>query len=305
MRTGKIECYNQMLRYLIVRVDGLRSAVLITVLVIAFSGAMASNNKSPPNLEETVCGWFKERAAFFSWSVTAGRPKLDAWKTIPGGEPVAHKTIDGRTLRGFKIAGVEDANASSTPRSFMLFAQGNAMLADQSLDTLVTFATNGLDVFVYDYRGYGSSEGKRRLKAIISDYQEIFHALKKSYTGRAYLYGISFGGLVLLNVIGRGAEFDRAVIDSTPSRVSGLGCPQDYDPVLQLPADATKLFLLSGEKDAVVTAAAQRELTSTAQSRGASVFIGEEFAHAFGDLEESVHQKRQNMIKVFLLANSP
>jgi alpha/beta superfamily hydrolase len=294
-----------MLRVLIIGADGIHFITAIAILVTAFCNAMTPSHRLSGNLEETVCGWFTERAAFFSWSITAGRPKLDAWKTIPGSEPVAHKTIDGRTLRGFKIAGVEEANASSAKRSFMLFAQGNAMLADQSLDTLVTFAANGLDVFVYDYRGYGSSEGKRRLKAIISDYQEIFDVLKKRYTGRKYLYGVSFGGLVLLNVIGRGAEFDRAVIDSTPSRVSGLGCPQEYDPVLNLPSDATKLFFISGEKDAVVTAAAQRELTSTAQSRGASVFIGEEFAHAFGDLEDSVHQKRQNMIKVFLLANSP
>jgi alpha/beta superfamily hydrolase len=292
-----------MLRVFIRSADRVHSVTQIALLVTTFSSAMPSSHRSTGNLEETICGWFKERAAFFSWSVTAGRPRPDAWKQVPRSEPVAHKTRDGRMLRGFKISAAQVANASGSARGFMLFAQGNAMLADQVLETLMTFASDGVDVFVYDYRGYGSSEGKRRLKAIVSDYQEIFDTLKKSYGGRNYLYGASFGGLVLLNVIGRGAEFDRAAIDSTPSRVSGLGCPKEYDPVLNLPADASKLFLLSGANDTVVTPAEQAELLSTAESRGARVLIEPEFAHSFADVEDSVHRKRQSAIKDFLLAN--
>jgi alpha/beta superfamily hydrolase len=277
----------------------------IILLVTAFYPAMVSSHQSPGNLEETVCGWFKERAAFFSWRSTAGRPKPDAWRTVPRGEPAAHKTRDGRILRGFKIASAEVANGRDAPRSFMLFAQGNAMLADQVLDTLLTFASDGVDVFVYDYRGYGSSQGRPRLKAIVSDYEEIFATLKKNYDGRSYLYGVSFGGLVLLNVIGRGAKFDRAAIDSTPSRVSVLGCPKEYDPVLNLPSDASRLFLISGERDTIVTPAEQAELLSTTESRGARVLIEPEFAHSFADVEDSVHRKRQTIIKDFLIANSP
>ena len=108
-------------------------------------------------------------------------------------------------LRGFKISTPPASNTSTETRGFLLFAQGNAMLADHSLDTLKDFATHGINVFVYDYRGYGNSEGKRRLKAIVSDYREIFDALKKAYSGRKYLYGVSFGGIVLLNLIGRSA----------------------------------------------------------------------------------------------------
>src|SRR5947199_9189915 len=111
------------------------------------------------------------------------------------------------------------------------------MLADHSLDTLKDFATHGINVFVYDYRGYGNSEGKRRLKAIVSNYREIFDALKKAYSGRKYLYGVSFGGIVLLNLIGRRADFDKAVIDSTPSCVYTFGCTTDYDHVLHLLID--------------------------------------------------------------------
>jgi alpha-beta hydrolase superfamily lysophospholipase len=181
----------------------------------------------------------------------------------------------------------------------MLFAQGNAMLADHALDTLKDFATNGVAVFVYDYRGYGNSEGNRRLKAIVSDYREIFDTLKKTYSGPSYLYGISFGGIVLLNVIGRGADFDKAVIDSTPSRVSVFGCPAEYDPVLNLPSNSAKLLFISGKRDTIVTPADQAELLSTAQSRNARVVVADDFAHAFADTDLTVHLKRQKIVKDF------
>jgi alpha-beta hydrolase superfamily lysophospholipase len=257
---------------------------------------MASTESSPADVEEAVCGWLKERAAFFSWSIVAGRPNPDAWKAVPGAEPAAHKTRDGRMLRGFKISAASAGNTSS----FLLFAQGNAMLADHLLETLKNFAVNGVDVFVYDYRGYGSSEGKSRLKAIVSDYREIFDKLKKAYSGSKYLYGVSFGGIIMLNVIGRGADFDKAVIDSAPSRVSVFGCPAEYDAVLNLPADSTNLFLIAGKKDTIVTLADQADLLSSAKARGARVMVAEDFAHVFADPDHSVHLRRQKLVKDFL-----
>jgi alpha/beta superfamily hydrolase len=266
---------------------------------------MAFSEPSPGPGEETVCGWFKERAAFLAWSIAAGRPNPDAWKAVTGSEPVAHETRDGRTLRGFKISAAGTGDVSGSTKGFMLFAQGNAMLADRLLGDLRTFAINGIDVFVYDYRGYGASEGKRRLKAIVSDYRELFDALKQSYSGRKYLYGVSFGGIVLLNVIGRGADFDKAVVDSAPSRLSVHGCPQEYDPVNNLPADGTKLFLISGKQDAVVPPGDQAELIATAASRDARTLVAEDFAHAFADADNSVHLKRQTLVRDFFFQTGP
>ena len=286
-------------------IRALRTGSIFAALGIAFGGAVALSDQSPDIVEETVCGWFKERAAFFSWSMAAGRPNPDAWMKISGAEPASHKTRDGRTLRGYKISAARPGDTSGSTKGFMLFAQGNAMLADRLLGELRTFAINGIDVFVYDYRGYGSSEGKRRLKAIVSDYRELFDSLKKSYPGRKYLYGVSFGGIVLLNVIGRGADFDKAVVDSAPSRLSVHGCPAEYDPVVNLPSDGAKLLLISGKKDTVVTPGDQAELITTAASHGARVVVAEDFAHAFADPDNSVHLKRQQWVKDFLFETGP
>jgi alpha/beta superfamily hydrolase len=273
---------------------GLVSTLPLAVLYMAF----ASADRSFETLEVTVCGWLRERAAFAAWSSAAGRPNPDAWRSVAGTSPVSHKTRDGRVLRGYKIS---RAGTGLIGSGFVLVAQGNAMLADQLLQDLSPLADRGKDVYVYDYRGYGNSEGKRRLKAIVSDYRDIFNTLSTNANDEKLLYGISFGGIVLLNVIGGGAKFHRAVIDSSPSRISHLGCPAEYDPVRNLPSDSSGLMIISGKNDTVVTPEEMREMISIAKSREAQVIVSDEFAHAFMDAEQSVHEHRQKIIREFLL----
>jgi alpha/beta superfamily hydrolase len=274
-------------------VVGLVPSLLFVILCIAF----ASADRSSVNIEATVCGWLKERAAFAAWSMAAGRPNPNAWRSVAGSSPLSHKTRDGRMLHGYKISRPQTAPTGS---GFVLVAQGNAMLADQLLHDLGTLAGRGKDVYIYDYRGYGNSEGKRRLKAIVSDYREIFDTLSANPNDQKLLYGISFGGIVLLNVIGGGAKFHRAVIDSSPSHISHLGCPTEYDPVRNLPPDSSALMIISGNNDTVVTPQDMRELISTAKSRGAQTVVSDEFAHPFMDTEQTVHEHRAKMIKNFL-----
>jgi alpha-beta hydrolase superfamily lysophospholipase len=277
-----------------------RVVVLVAVLVVA--GAFVDVAAKPSDdVEQTVCGWILERAAFAVWSAVAGRPNPNAWKSVPGAEPNSYRTRDGRTLHGYKISASSDSDASSPSPGFVLFAQGNAMLADHLLGVLSNLANQGLEVYVYDYRGYGESEGNRRLKAIASDYREIFAALSAANLGRKFLYGVSFGGIVMLHVIGGGAEFDKAVIDSTPSRLSQWGCPEEYDPVHGVPADSSRLMIMSGQRDGVVKPAEQTEFLSAAESRRARVVISEEFAHPFLDSDPSIHQQRQKLVVDFLL----
>ena len=174
------------------------------------------------------------------------------------------------------------------------------MLADHLLHELSPFAEHGRDLFVYDYRGYGNSEGRRRFKAMVSDYRELFESLSASPSDERLLYGISFGGIVLLNVIGGGVKFHRAVIDSSPGRISHLGCPEEYDPVRHLPADSSNLMIISGNRDTVVKPADMSELIATAKTRGAQVVISDDFAHPFMDRLPAVHQQRQKIIREFL-----
>lgn len=263
-------------------------------LVTTATSALATESEQ---LEESVCGSIQEPFVFWMWSNAAGRPNPEAASRIPNAEPVTHKTKDGRLLRGYKLRSTAAAGAVV---GFVLVAQGNAMLADQLLSSLTNFSQAGIEVYVLDYRGYGNSEGERRLKAMVSDYQELFDRIGASTQGKRFLYGISFGGVVLLNVVRSGIAFDRVVIDSTPSRVSNMGCPEKYDPVVNFPKEGSRFLLVAGVQDKVVPIENSQELIDLARTRGSRIEVRPDYAHPFMDSDIRIHRARLELIRSFL-----
>lgn len=262
------------------------------------TGAMAQANDG---VEESVCNVVLEPFAFWMWQRSAGEMHLYDDHLPVGVEVIQHRTQDGRLLYGYRLKARTEPGVAA--KGFLLVAQGNATLVERLIGRLSQFADSGYDVYLYDYRGYGRSEGKRRLKAIASDYQEIYAELGRTHPGERLLYGMSFGGIVLLNVIGTGVVFDRAVIDSTPATVSNYGCPQQYDPVRNLPEDASHMLFISGARDRVVPAADSAGLLDAAESRGAHVVRSPDFAHPFMDKNPAVASARQEIIFSFLVGH--
>lgn len=216
-------------------------------------------------------------------------------------EAVNFSTGDGKTLRGYKFAAHNQSGKRAAPAGYLLMALGNAMIADQMIHELAAFAASGYDAYVFDYRGYGNSEGRRRINAIIADYREIIADLNQRYA-RRLLYGVSLGGLVMMNAIGAGIEFDAAVIDSSPSRLSDHGCPARIDPVNHLSAGAaTKLLVITGQRDQVLPPRQTRQLRERAAELGADTYDGEDFAHPYMDASYEVHARRRQLVQAFLL----
>ena len=270
---------------------------LLLVLLPALAAAQESAMSAPGAAEQSVCGFLKEPFTFWLWSRAAGSPNADAAKRLPNAESITYRTRDARELRGYRLS----ARApDGRTRGALLVAQGNAMLADQLLSTLDRFAAAGYDVYIFDYRGYGRSEGRPRLKAIVGDYAELHRRFIAPVDGTRLGYGISFGGIVLMNVAGGGAVFDRAAIDGTPARVSPHGCPGGYAPVEHLPGRAGGWLFVGGERDRVVPLADSAEMLDAARARGARVEIGAEFAHPFMDPAYDTHQRRLALIERFL-----
>src|SRR5262245_58449218 len=127
----------------------------LAVLLAALCLSVASADQSAQDREQPVCGWLLERTVFAAWSLAAGEPDPERWKSVPGAVPITHKTQDGRVLQGYRISAQASSGVTAPATGFLLFAQGNAMLADQILGSLKGLARPGVDVFVYDYRGYG------------------------------------------------------------------------------------------------------------------------------------------------------
>ena len=251
-------------------------------------------------LEQSVCG-LKEPLVFWLWSNMAGSPNANRLAGLHNIEDIDFETKDSRILRGYKLKATDRNGQLSAPGGYLLVMQGNAILADQIIGEFASFASSGLDVYVYDYRGYGRSGGRSRLKAIISDYVELLAALDdRDYAGH-YVYAMSFGGIVLLDGIDRYGRLDRLIVDSSPGRLSDYGCPPEYDPVNHLPADCSQCLFITGAKDRVVTGSMSRELVDTARQRGAAVLHDAQFAHPFMDHDLSVHRRRLQVIENYLL----
>ena len=246
------------------------------------------------DVETAVCGSVREPFMFWLWSSMAGSPNPKRVSQIKQLEQINFKTRDLTELGGYKLA-------ATNPKGFLLVVQGNAMLADQLVADLQSFRDLGLDVYIFDYRGYGISKGKSRLAAIADDYFEIVSYLNTLGYAKRLLYGISMGGIVLLNAVGRSDTYTRLVVDSSPSRISGFGCPERYDPVVHLPQDSSRIMIISGAKDQVVTPSQMAELVREGGSRRGRVLLDDEFAHPYQDFSDAIHRRRRNEVATFLL----
>ncbi|WP_147373856.1 alpha/beta hydrolase [Massilia cavernae] len=240
-------------------------------------------------LEESVCGSFTEWFSFRMWSSLAGKPDTSAFRRMSNVEEISHVTIDNRTLRGYRI------NSATPSKGSVLFAQGNAMLADQVLQSLSQVVDAGFDVVVFDYRGYGQSDGKPRLKAIVSDYVEIANAMAKAQPKKLYFYGVSFGGVVLLNTLAAVPPVSGTVIDSSPGTVSDLGCPSNFDPITHIPDNAGSILVVIGDRDRVVLPSKSAGLARKVVANGGHVMRRPDFSHPFMDPDNAVASTRLNI----------
>jgi alpha/beta superfamily hydrolase len=264
-----------------------RIKILFLTFLIAIS--LSANER-----EESICGTFLEPFLFWVWSSMTPKPDSNRVADIPFIEPSKFKSSDGKTLRGYRYLS-NNGYARTSAKGYILVAMGNAMVSDQMIIMLKKFSQKSYDVYVYDYRGYGNSEGDRRIKTIIEDYKEIVASLNKVYE-RKLLYGISFGGAVMLNVIGSGIEYDAAVIDSAPSFLSPFGCPEWVDPVANLPKDASRFLIITAQKDSILPESLTAPLREIAKKRGAKTFIGKEYEHPFADKSLDIHNERMERI---------
>lgn len=256
---------------------------------------LAAEANKQMELETSVCG-IKEPFLFWLWSSMAGGADESRLDGLEGVEDISFTSQDDRVLRGYRLTSRTEKN-----KGYLLVLQGNAILADQLIGEFVRYAKAGYDVYIYDYRGYGRSQGKRRLKAMVSDIREILTALKAKPYKRRLVYAFSFGGIVLLDGFDVNFELDRVVIDSSPSHMSGYGCPEIYDPVTHLPNDCSDFMFISGKRDTVVSPAMSKELLARAAKRNASVISDDSFAHPFMDSNPTNHQRRMKIIEQFLL----
>ena len=107
-------------------------------------------------------------------------------------ETVSFETSDGVKLSGWFIP-------SDGTIGVILFCHGNAGNISHRLDSIQIFHRLGLDVFIFDYRGYGQSEGKPSEQGTYNDAEAAWQYLvdyRQVKPDSIIIFGRSLGGAI-------------------------------------------------------------------------------------------------------------
>jgi fermentation-respiration switch protein FrsA (DUF1100 family) len=114
-------------------------------------------------------------------------------------EEIFFSTSDGIRLHGWFIPG---EGASWT----LLFCHGNAGNVSHRLEKLMFLRDLGLSIFIFDYRGYGKSEGEPGERGLYRDADAAYEYVtekRRVSPDRVILYGESLGGAVAIDLAAR------------------------------------------------------------------------------------------------------
>ncbi len=135
-----------------------------------------------------------------------------------GAESVWFQSADGTRLHGWFIPTSRPRSNEGLPPA-ILHVHGNAGNIESHSWFTEFFPAAGYSVFIFDYRGYGESEGRaRRRWPLIEDTNAALDALLRRNdidANRIGMYGQSLGGAIGLNVMVDRSEIRAAIIESS------------------------------------------------------------------------------------------
>lgn len=133
----------------------------------------------------------------------------------PRTESVWFESSDGIRLHGWFIPA---AAAEREPAPTVLHVHGNAGNVMHHVWFTEHLPPAGFNVFIFDFRGYGQSEGRatRRDGLIADTHAALDHLLSRTDVdpGRIGMYGQSLGGAIGINVMADRQEIRAAVLES-------------------------------------------------------------------------------------------
>lgn len=124
-------------------------------------------------------------------------------------DEVTFEAIDGSLLHGWYCR-------AQAPVASILYCHGNRGNLTMSAANIARLNEAGLNVFVFDYRGFGKSSGRPTLRGVILDAAAAAAHHDRIRPGHlpSILFGYSLGGAVAAQVLGY-ARFDGVVLQST------------------------------------------------------------------------------------------
>ncbi len=133
-------------------------------------------------------------------------------------EDVELITDDGLKLNAWFIP-------ASQPRGVVLFCHGNAGNISHRLESIAVFNSLNLSTFIFDYRGYGKSEGKPDEQGTYLDAKAAWKYLREKRgvnEKNIILFGRSIGGTIAAWLAGE-EKPSALILESTFTSVGELG----------------------------------------------------------------------------------
>jgi fermentation-respiration switch protein FrsA (DUF1100 family) len=133
-------------------------------------------------------------------------------------ENVSVTTEDGANITGWFIP-------SESPRATLLFAHGNGGNISHRLEKIRMFNELNVNTFIFDYRGYGASDGSPSETGLYLDAKAAYTYLlndKKIPAKQLVGYGESLGGTVVIDLAVHN-ELGGLIIESSFTSVRDMG----------------------------------------------------------------------------------
>lgn len=130
-------------------------------------------------------------------------------QSAPRFEDVWLSTADGVRIHGWYVTSVGKANKADRAafyRITILFCHGNGGNISDRAELVSKFTGLPADVFIFDYRGYGKSEGVPSEQGVYADAQAAWDYLQNRADAKdrqIILYGESLGGAVAIELASR------------------------------------------------------------------------------------------------------
>ncbi len=190
-------------------------------------------------------------------------------------EEVYFPAADGTQLHGWFIPGRGDDT--------LVWFHGNAAnISNRVYNIMLLYQHVGANVFIFDYRGYGRSDGKPSEKGLYSDGEGVLEYLRSRDDidhDRLVLFGRSLGGCIVAELamahrvkavilessftsVDAMARYNRpAIAFFIPSR---LLIKSRFDSIKKMPLIRSPVMVVHGDKDVTVPIHMGRELFNAA-----------------------------------------
>ncbi len=217
-------------------------------------------------------------------------------------EDIYFKTRDKLQLNGWFIP-AEDAKAT------LLFIHGNAGNIGDRIDKFKYFHEMGMNVFIFDYRGYGKSLGRPTETGLYTDAEAAYDYLtvtKGIVPDKIVVYGASLGGAVAIDLVSK-QKVAGLIVDSSFSCAADMAkilypfvpsflISVKLDSVSKIRNIAVPKLFIHSKDDDVVPYALGRKLYDAAMSP--KFFVDIDGAHNSGYIVSE--QRFIHEIKIFL-----